>query len=110
MLVQLHVRTPVDVRRLYRRRHPMAAKTLGTFASVAVRLDGLGGDQLASPLDVRRCRIATEREAHERARRDDVSLAQHALSFDRRSGRRLFKNSDQCIQFAREIAKLRRRQ
>jgi hypothetical protein len=44
VLVQLHVRTPVDVRRLYRRRHPMAAKTLGTFGSVAVRLDGLSDD------------------------------------------------------------------
>ncbi len=42
VLVQLHVRAPVDVRRLYRRSHPRAAKTLGAFGSVAVRLDAQG--------------------------------------------------------------------
>ena len=36
-LIQLHARTPVDVRRLYRRSHPLIAKTLGVFGSVGVR-------------------------------------------------------------------------
>jgi hypothetical protein len=36
-LIQLHARSPVDVRRLYRRRHPLIAKTLGIFGSVGVR-------------------------------------------------------------------------
>ena len=51
VLVQLHVRAPVDIRRLYRHTHPLAAKTLGAFGSVAVRLDALGGETTA---DVRR--------------------------------------------------------
>ena len=58
VLMQLHARAPVDIRRLYRSEHPLIAKTLGLFGSVAVRLDGnevleqdiarqLGSDALA---------------------------------------------------------------
>jgi hypothetical protein len=36
-LIQLHARSPVDVRRLYRRRHPLIPKALGVFGSVGVR-------------------------------------------------------------------------
>jgi hypothetical protein len=36
-IAQLHVRAPVDVRRLYRRRHPAIAKAVGVFASVEAR-------------------------------------------------------------------------
>ena len=32
-MMQLHVRSPVDIRRLYRRRHPLVPKALGIFAS-----------------------------------------------------------------------------
>jgi hypothetical protein len=37
-LVQLHARAPVDVRRLYRRRHPRIAKTMALFASAGLRI------------------------------------------------------------------------
>ena len=40
-LAQLHARSPVDVRRLYRRRHPLTAKALGVFASVEARAQRL---------------------------------------------------------------------
>jgi hypothetical protein len=43
VLMQLHARAPVDVRRLYRRRDPLIPKALGIFASVAARADRLGG-------------------------------------------------------------------
>jgi hypothetical protein len=36
-LIQLHARSPVDVRRLYRRRHPLIPKALGVFGSVGAR-------------------------------------------------------------------------
>ncbi len=36
-VMQLHVRAPVDIRRLYRRRHPLIPKALGIFASVEAR-------------------------------------------------------------------------
>lgn len=38
LIVQLHARSPFDVRRLYRREHRVIAKTLGVFASAALRL------------------------------------------------------------------------
>ena len=43
-LVQLHVRLPVDVRRLYRRSNPLIPKALGAFGSAALRLDAHGGN------------------------------------------------------------------
>src|SRR5919108_2673577 len=36
-LVQLHARSPVDVRRLYRRRHALIPKALGLYVSVGMR-------------------------------------------------------------------------
>jgi hypothetical protein len=42
-LIQLHARSPVDLRRLYRRRHPLIAKALGVFGSVGVRAHRLTG-------------------------------------------------------------------
>ena len=41
---RLHARSPVDVRRLYRRRHPVIAKALGVFASVEARAQRLTQD------------------------------------------------------------------
>jgi hypothetical protein len=41
--VQLHARSPLDVRRLYRRRHPLIPKALGVFASVGARAHRLSG-------------------------------------------------------------------
>ena len=40
-VAQVHARSPFDVRRLYRRRHPLTAKTLGVFASVEARAQRL---------------------------------------------------------------------
>jgi hypothetical protein len=65
-LVQIHARSPFDVRKLYRRRHPMIPKALGIFGSVGLRahaltrqeeprklafeaLEGLAADDTASP-------------------------------------------------------------
>jgi hypothetical protein len=42
-LMQLHVRSPVDIRRLYRRRHPLIPKALGIFGSVGIRAHRLTG-------------------------------------------------------------------
>lgn len=42
--MQLHVRSPVDVRRLYRRQHPLIPKALGIFASASARLWRLTGE------------------------------------------------------------------
>jgi hypothetical protein len=36
-LMQVHARSPVDVRRLYRRRHPLIPKALGIYGSVGAR-------------------------------------------------------------------------
>lgn len=45
IIVQLHARSPIDVRRLYRRRaHPRIAKALGLFAQAALDLDTLRPD------------------------------------------------------------------
>jgi hypothetical protein len=41
-LVQLHARSPVDLRRLYRRAHPLIPKALAVFASTALRLEACG--------------------------------------------------------------------
>jgi hypothetical protein len=40
-IIQLHARSPVDIRRLYRRRHPVIPKTLGLLGSVGTRLHRL---------------------------------------------------------------------
>ena len=68
-VVQAHARSPVDVRRLYRRRHPVIAKALGVFASVEARARRLSQD--AGPRDVE-LRAA-------RAARRDRSAGPHAM-------------------------------
>jgi hypothetical protein len=45
VIAQLHARSPVDVRRLYRRERPLIPKALGVFGSAAVRLARLGGNE-----------------------------------------------------------------
>lgn len=42
-IIQLHARSPLDVRRLYRRRHPVLAKALAVFALAELRLHAAGG-------------------------------------------------------------------
>ncbi len=49
-LIQLHARSPVDLRRLYRRQHPQIAKALGIFGSAGMRAHRLTGD--ARPRDL----------------------------------------------------------
>jgi hypothetical protein len=51
-IMQLHARSPVDVRRLYRRQHPLIPKALGIFGSVGVRAHRLTGAQ--APLQIAR--------------------------------------------------------
>src|SRR4051794_25990897 len=44
-IIQLHARSPVDLRRLYRRReHPQIAKALGLFGLATLRLDAVDSD------------------------------------------------------------------
>ena len=43
-IIQLHARSPVDVRRLYRRRHPRIVKALALFGAAARTLDALEPD------------------------------------------------------------------
>lgn len=45
VLMQLHARSPVDIRRLYRRSHPLIPKALGIFGSVGLRANALRGDE-----------------------------------------------------------------
>ena len=42
-LMQVHARSPIDVRPLYRRRHPLIPKALGIFGSVCARTHRLAG-------------------------------------------------------------------
>jgi hypothetical protein len=42
-MMQLHARSPVDIRRVYRRAHPLIPKALGIFGSVGVRAARLNG-------------------------------------------------------------------
>ncbi len=51
-IMQLHVRTPVDFRPLYRRTDPIVPKALALFASTGLRLDALNGDDRARPLAI----------------------------------------------------------
>lgn len=57
VLMQLHARSPIDIRRLYRRRHPLIPKALGIFASVGLRADALAGDQGARALALDALRV-----------------------------------------------------
>lgn len=49
-VMQLHARSPVDIRRLYRRRHPLIPKALGIFGSIGVRSYRLAA--AAAPLEL----------------------------------------------------------
>lgn len=51
-LMQVHARSPLDVRLLYRRRHPLIPKALGIFGSVCLRSLGMQGDERAQLLAV----------------------------------------------------------
>jgi hypothetical protein len=67
VLMQLHARLPVDVRRAYRRRHALIPKALGLFASVAARAERLGGDPpsalLSGPVDLLLADVGAEPRA-----------------------------------------------
>src|SRR5919204_6169177 len=51
-IMQLHARSPVDVRRVYRRRHPLIPKAVGIFGSVAARAHRLTQAPRARDLSV----------------------------------------------------------
>jgi hypothetical protein len=44
VFMQLHARSPVDIRRLYRRSHPLIPKALGIYGSVGLRLHRQTGE------------------------------------------------------------------
>jgi hypothetical protein len=52
VITQLHARSPVDVRRVYRRTHPLLAKTLALFGSAGLRLAALTGGERAQAIAV----------------------------------------------------------
>lgn len=45
VFMQLHARSPWDIRKLYRRTHPLIPKALGIFASTALRAQALTDDE-----------------------------------------------------------------
>ena len=51
-VMQIHVRSPLDIRRLYRRSHPLIPKALGIFASASARLWRLTGEERCRELAV----------------------------------------------------------
>jgi hypothetical protein len=66
--MQLHARSPVDVRRLYRRRHPLIPKALGIYGSVCARLDALGSNSEVQDILQEALRLLVEdRSAEARA-------------------------------------------
>ena len=50
--MQLHVRSPVDIRRFYRRTHPLVPKGLALFGSTGLRVQRLTGDERAMELAI----------------------------------------------------------
>jgi hypothetical protein len=50
VFMQLHARSPFDIRKLYRRRHPLIPKALGIFGSVGIRAAALTGDDRAAEI------------------------------------------------------------
>jgi hypothetical protein len=67
-VVQVHARSPWDVRKLYRRRHPLIPKALGIFGSVGLRAHALTGDADARRMAVDALEaLARDRAAGERA-------------------------------------------
>jgi hypothetical protein len=68
LVIQAHARSPIDVRRLYRRRDPLISKALGIFGSVGARAHRLTG--LPSALEIGRQAselLAEDRSAGPRA-------------------------------------------
>lgn len=51
-IMQLHVRSPVDIRRLYRRRHPLVPKGLALFGSTGLRIRSLTDNERAGALAI----------------------------------------------------------
>ena len=45
VLMQLHARSPIDIRRLYRRRHPLIPKAIAIYGLTRTRLYDLTGDE-----------------------------------------------------------------
>jgi hypothetical protein len=63
-IVQLHARLPVDVRRLYRRKHALIPKALGVYGSVGVRMSHLVGARQPPPFALRALELlAADRSA-----------------------------------------------
>jgi hypothetical protein len=60
VVMQIHARSPVDVRRLYRRRHPLIPKALGIFGSVGTRAHRLGGGPRAVDVAARALDLLVE--------------------------------------------------
>ncbi len=50
VVTQLYVRSPIDIRRMYRRRHAIVPKGLALFASASLRINALTGDERAREL------------------------------------------------------------
>ena len=50
VVTQLHARSPVDIRRLYRRTHPLVPKALALFGSTGLRINALTGNERARRL------------------------------------------------------------
>jgi hypothetical protein len=63
-VTQLHVRSPVDFRRVYRRGDPIVPKALALFASAGLRINALTGDEHAGQLALDALEIlAADRQA-----------------------------------------------
>src|SRR5690242_9283678 len=68
VFMQLHARSPIDFRPLYRRRHPLIPKALGIFGSVGLRAHRLTGDPAAKALALDALEtLAADRTAGDRA-------------------------------------------
>jgi hypothetical protein len=67
-LMQLHARSPLDVRPLYRRHHPLIPKAVGIFASVGARAHRLTGAERPGMLALRAAGVlSADRTAGARA-------------------------------------------
>jgi hypothetical protein len=67
-LIQVHARSPLDIRRLYRRTHPLVPKALALFGSAALRISLLTDDERARALALEALELlAADRTAGEQA-------------------------------------------
>jgi hypothetical protein len=67
-IVQIHARSPIDVRRAYRRSHPRIAKTLALFGAAGLRIHRLTGGEAARTRAIGALEaLRTDREAGARA-------------------------------------------